>query len=119
MRRVVWGPVGVQLGSLWLAMQGGRLSRSWHSKLGASLSQMMLMSHDALAIVTVVAMAVVAASIVGRSSRRRVDVGFVDAWSVVVEGQFGLDMVSLGMVDIGLMCSGTLDQDRVGSDMAD
>jgi hypothetical protein len=75
---------------------------------------MMLMSHDALAIVTVVAMAAVAASIVGRSSRRRVDVGFV-----VVEGQFGLDMVSLGMVDIGLMCSGTLDQDRVGSDMAD
>jgi hypothetical protein len=114
MRRVVWGPVGVQLGSLWLAMQAGRLSRSWHSKLGASSSQMMLMSHDALAIVTVVAMAAVAASIVGRSSRRRVDVGVVDAWSVVVEGQFGLDMV-----DIGLMCSGTLDQDRVGSDMAD
>lgn len=40
-------------------------------------------------------------------------------WSVVVEGQFGLDMMSLGMVDsdvvdhdmvdIGLMCSDMLD----------
>lgn len=45
--------------------------------------------------------------------------GVVDASSVVVEGQFGLDMMSLGMVDsevvdhdmvdIGLMCSGMLD----------